>query len=258
MGLRVRTGPMVSADHVVRRPRAREPARGHRRHGRRHGVGRDRARAPGDRRLAVVRVIVDTALQPGRPAGHRAGRRPRPADAAPTGPALRHWAEPRRPARGAARGARARSARRRARHRHRRTGAVSATRAPVYVRRQIVHNAHVVADLQRQGAVFVEELDQVPDGTTVVFSAHGVAPAVRAEAARREPQRHRRDLPAGREGAHRGPPVRRPRRHRAAHRARGPRRGRGHAGRGPGPVMLVENADDAERSTLPTPTGSRS
>jgi 4-hydroxy-3-methylbut-2-enyl diphosphate reductase len=56
---------------------------------------------------------------------------------------------------------------------------------PVYVRRQIVHNAHVVADLQRQGALFVDELDQVPDGTTVVFSAHGVAPAVREEAARR-------------------------------------------------------------------------
>jgi 4-hydroxy-3-methylbut-2-enyl diphosphate reductase len=54
------------------------------------------------------------------------------------------------------------------------------------VRRQIVHNAHVVADLERQGAVFVEELDEVPDGTTVVFSAHGVAPAVREEAARRE------------------------------------------------------------------------
>jgi 4-hydroxy-3-methylbut-2-enyl diphosphate reductase len=56
---------------------------------------------------------------------------------------------------------------------------------PVYVRRQIVHNAHVVADLQRQGAVFVDELDEVPDNTAVVFSAHGVAPAVRAEAKRR-------------------------------------------------------------------------
>jgi 4-hydroxy-3-methylbut-2-en-1-yl diphosphate reductase len=56
---------------------------------------------------------------------------------------------------------------------------------PVYVRRQIVHNAHVVADLQRQGAVFVDELDEVPDGTAVVFSAHGVAPSVREEAARR-------------------------------------------------------------------------
>ena len=57
---------------------------------------------------------------------------------------------------------------------------------PIYVRRQIVHNAHVVADLQSQGAVFVDELDEVPDGTTVVFSAHGVAPAVREEAARRK------------------------------------------------------------------------
>ncbi|MGI8680234.1 MAG: 4-hydroxy-3-methylbut-2-enyl diphosphate reductase [Jatrophihabitans sp.] len=56
---------------------------------------------------------------------------------------------------------------------------------PVYVRRQIVHNAHVIADLERRGAVFVDELDQVPDGTTVVFSAHGVGRSVRAEAARR-------------------------------------------------------------------------
>jgi 4-hydroxy-3-methylbut-2-enyl diphosphate reductase len=56
---------------------------------------------------------------------------------------------------------------------------------PVYVRRQIVHNAHVVADLERRGAVFVAELDEVPDTAPVVFSAHGVAPAVRAEADRR-------------------------------------------------------------------------
>ena len=54
--------------------------------------------------------------------------------------------------------------------------------APVYVRKQIVHNEHVVADLERRGAVFVEELDEVPDGATVVFSAHGVSPAVRDEA----------------------------------------------------------------------------
>lgn len=50
---------------------------------------------------------------------------------------------------------------------------------PVYVRRQIVHNHHVVSDLEARGAVFVSELDEVPDGATVVFSAHGVAPAVR-------------------------------------------------------------------------------
>jgi len=57
--------------------------------------------------------------------------------------------------------------------------------APVYVRKQIVHNEHVVSDLQSRGAVFVEELDEVPDGATVVFSAHGVSPAVKAEAAAR-------------------------------------------------------------------------
>jgi 4-hydroxy-3-methylbut-2-en-1-yl diphosphate reductase len=56
---------------------------------------------------------------------------------------------------------------------------------PVYVRKQIVHNTHVVADLQARGAVFVDELDAVPEGATVVFSAHGVSPAVRAEAADR-------------------------------------------------------------------------
>ena len=49
---------------------------------------------------------------------------------------------------------------------------------PVYVRRQIVHNRHVVCELEERGAVFVHELDEVPDGATVVFSAHGVAPAV--------------------------------------------------------------------------------
>ncbi|WP_309112258.1 4-hydroxy-3-methylbut-2-enyl diphosphate reductase [Saccharothrix sp.] len=56
---------------------------------------------------------------------------------------------------------------------------------PIHVRKQIVHNTHVVAELEARGAVFVDELDAVPDGATVVFSAHGVSPAVRAEAARR-------------------------------------------------------------------------
>jgi 4-hydroxy-3-methylbut-2-enyl diphosphate reductase len=54
--------------------------------------------------------------------------------------------------------------------------------APVYVRKQIVHNLHVVRRLERDGAVFVEELDEVPEGATVVFSAHGVAPEVHAQA----------------------------------------------------------------------------
>ncbi|WP_370942298.1 4-hydroxy-3-methylbut-2-enyl diphosphate reductase [Amycolatopsis sp. cg5] len=56
---------------------------------------------------------------------------------------------------------------------------------PVFVRKEIVHNKHVVADLAQRGATFVDELDEVPDGATVVFSAHGVSPAVREEAARR-------------------------------------------------------------------------
>jgi 4-hydroxy-3-methylbut-2-enyl diphosphate reductase len=58
--------------------------------------------------------------------------------------------------------------------------------APVYVRKQIVHNKHVVADLESRGAVFVEEIAEVPTGATVVFSAHGVSPEVHQQAAERE------------------------------------------------------------------------
>jgi len=58
--------------------------------------------------------------------------------------------------------------------------------APVYVRKQIVHNKHVVSDLESRGAVFVEELDEVPAGATVVFSAHGVSPEVHRQADERD------------------------------------------------------------------------
>src|ERR1700694_784684 len=51
--------------------------------------------------------------------------------------------------------------------------------APVYVRKEIVHNKHVVAGLQERGAIFVEEQTEVPEGSVCVFSAHGVAPSVR-------------------------------------------------------------------------------
>lgn len=57
--------------------------------------------------------------------------------------------------------------------------------APIYVRHEVVHNRFVVEDLKHRGAVFVEELDEVPDGATVIFSAHGVSQAVRTEADRR-------------------------------------------------------------------------
>ncbi|HEU5006375.1 MAG TPA: 4-hydroxy-3-methylbut-2-enyl diphosphate reductase [Jatrophihabitantaceae bacterium] len=184
MGFRVRTGPMVSHDRVVggAEERARLAATGA------IAVDMESAeivRATVGVPTAVVRVIVDTAFSPVArlatlPAGARAllGLRE-------LGPALRRWAEllgPRtvllaEPRSFCAGVERAIDIVELALQRYSR---------PVYVRRQIVHNAHVVRDLERQGAVFVDELDQVPDGTTVVFSAHGVAPAVREEAARRE------------------------------------------------------------------------
>ncbi len=63
--------------------------------------------------------------------------------------------------------------------------AIETLGAPIYVRHEVVHNRFVVDDLKRRGAIFVEELDAVPDNATVIFSAHGVSRAVREEAERR-------------------------------------------------------------------------
>ena len=187
MGMRVRVGPIVSTDHILTSAAERD---------RLAATGalavdmesaaivraltRQRPGVP----IAVVRVVLDTTVMPVTrvatlPNGIRAlGVLRR------TGPALRRWADLAGPRRVVLAGPRAFCA-----------GveraidivelALQRYPRPVYVRRQIVHNAHVVADLERQGAVFVDELDEVPDETTVVFSAHGVAPAVREEAARR-------------------------------------------------------------------------
>jgi 4-hydroxy-3-methylbut-2-enyl diphosphate reductase len=183
MGMRVRTGPMVSCDHIVGGAEERErlAATGA------LAVDMESAsvvRAAPAVPTAVVRVIVDTAFRPVArlatiPAGIRALR-----VLHDTAPALQRWADVVGSRRVLLAGPRSFCA-----------GveraidivelALQRYPHPVYVRRQIVHNSHVVADLQQQGAVFVDELDQVPDGTTVVFSAHGVAPAVRQEAARR-------------------------------------------------------------------------
>jgi 4-hydroxy-3-methylbut-2-enyl diphosphate reductase len=57
--------------------------------------------------------------------------------------------------------------------------------APIYVRKEIVHNSYVVNDLAKKGAIFVKELDEVPEGARVIYSAHGVSPAVRADAVER-------------------------------------------------------------------------
>src|SRR5258706_12929616 len=59
--------------------------------------------------------------------------------------------------------------------------------APVYARHEIVHNRFVVERLEKIGAIFIEELDEIPDGSKVIFSAHGVAKTVPAEAQRRHP-----------------------------------------------------------------------
>ena len=63
--------------------------------------------------------------------------------------------------------------------------AIETLGAPIYVRHEVVHNRFVVDDLKQRGAIFVEDLDEVPDGATVIFSAHGVSQDVRREAARR-------------------------------------------------------------------------
>ena len=93
---------------------------------------------------------------------------------------------------------------------------------PVYVRKQIVHNIHVVRDLEARGAIFVESEAEAPPGATIVFSAHGVAPAVHTSVGRAIAQRHRRNLPARHEGARTGSAVRRRRLHRRADRPRRP------------------------------------
>jgi 4-hydroxy-3-methylbut-2-enyl diphosphate reductase len=182
-GLPVRVGPIVTTDHVVRgSERAELAATG--------AIAVDMesvalAAAAWGRPLAVVRAVSDTgSWGPASPAtivnGIRACQALRRA-----APVLEAWA--------AAAGARRVLL---AAPRSFCAGvdraietverALARFGAPVYVRKQIVHNRTVVAGLEAQGAVFVDELDEVPDNATVVFSAHGVAPAVRAEAARRK------------------------------------------------------------------------
>ena len=106
--------------------------------------------------------------------------------------------------------------------------------APIYVRKQIVHNAHVVASLEARGAVFVDELDEVPTGCDrdllgARCLARGPMPGGRAR-----PRRDRRHLPAGGEGPRRGAALRRGRLRHRARRPRGPRGGGGHLRRGAG------------------------
>jgi 4-hydroxy-3-methylbut-2-enyl diphosphate reductase len=181
-GLAVRVGPLVTSDHVVRRAeRARLAAEGA------YAVDMETgplARAAAGRPFAALRVIVDTPASPlASPATLRHGVAAR-RTLGRIGPFLARWAAaagPRRVLLAAPRSFCAGVER-----------AVEIVEQalerygpPVYVRKQIVHNVHVVADLSRRGAVFVDELDHVPAGAVAVFSAHGVSPQVRQEATRR-------------------------------------------------------------------------
>jgi 4-hydroxy-3-methylbut-2-enyl diphosphate reductase len=181
-GLRVRVGRVVTVDHLVRgAERERLAATG--------ALVADMesavlARAAAGRPLAVVRAVSDTPdrplVSPGVLGGGLAALRSLRA----AGPALARWA--------------AAVAERQVLLAGPRSFCAGVERAieiveraldqkgpPVYVRKQIVHNSHVVAGLEERGAIFVDELSEVPDGASVVFSAHGVSPAVRDEADRR-------------------------------------------------------------------------
>ena len=181
-GLRVRVGRVVTVDHLVRgTERERLAATG--------ALVADMesavlARAADGRPLAVVRAVSDTPERPLASPGALGGGLAALRSLRAAAPALARWAAavgqrqvllagPRSFCAGVERAIEIVER------------ALDQQGPPVYVRKQIVHNSHVVAGLEERGAVFVDELSEVPDGACVVFSAHGVSPAVRAEADRR-------------------------------------------------------------------------
>ncbi|WUJ70428.1 4-hydroxy-3-methylbut-2-enyl diphosphate reductase [Kribbella soli] len=178
LGMTVHLGPMVTTDHVVdsSEERARLAATG--------AIAVDTESgllAGDDGQTVVVRVVVDTPALPLRRVGMPARGVRALARLRRTAPAIDAWAKavgkrelllaaPRSFCAGVERAIETVER------------ALERFGAPVYVRRQIVHNRHVVNELERRGAVFVEELDAVPEGSLVVLAAHGVAPAVRRQA----------------------------------------------------------------------------
>jgi len=182
-GLRVHIGPIVSSSGLVFGERRRELADAGA-----LAVDMESAWLAGDvpqRMLTTLRVVLDTPhYEPRHPAraavaARRAFRALREASsllegwAAALGPRELVLAAPRASCAGVTRAIEIVER------------ALAQRGAPVYVRRQIVHNAHVVSELERRGAIFVTEVDEVPPGETVIFSAHGVSPAVREHAAER-------------------------------------------------------------------------
>ncbi|HSK15016.1 MAG TPA: 4-hydroxy-3-methylbut-2-enyl diphosphate reductase [Gaiellaceae bacterium] len=123
--------------------------------------------------------------------------------------------------------------------------------APVYVRKEIVHNSHVVRDLEARGAVFVDEVDEIPAGATVVFSAHGVAPSVHAAARARRLEAIDATCPLVSK-------VHAEARRYAAHGAtillighEGHEEVEGTIGEAPDAIVVVQSVEEAERLELP-------
>jgi 4-hydroxy-3-methylbut-2-en-1-yl diphosphate reductase len=182
-GIRVRSGPIVSTDHVVARQERKRLAEA-------GAVAVDMesawlAAGAGGRPLAVVRAVVDRpGRELGRPVATTLGGLKAYRSLRRAGPTLERWAAAVAPRLVLLAGPRSFCA-----------GVERAIEiveraldrygAPVYVRKQIVHNVHVVRDLERRGAVFVENVEEVPAGSIVVFSAHGVSPEVREQAGSR-------------------------------------------------------------------------
>ena len=260
MGLRVRVGPIVSTDHLVNSVRERdrlaatgalavdmESA----------AIARAATKQLSGTPIAVVRVIVDTVANPVNrlatvPAGHQgaagpAAHRAGTASGGPISPGRVGSCWPRRGRSAPASSGPSTSS----------SWRCSATRARCTCAARSCTTQHVVADLERQGAVFVDELDDVPDDTTVVFSAHGVAPAVRDEAARRELNVIDATCPLvgkvhaeARRFAGRGDTVLL-----VGH--AGHDETEGTLGEVPGQIHLVENAGEAERIAVADPEQGR-
>src|SRR5688572_12721063 len=123
--------------------------------------------------------------------------------------------------------------------------------APVYVRKQIVHNKHVVNDLAARGAIFVEELDEVPEGATVVFSAHGVSPAVHAQAADRNLKTIDATCPLVTKVHHEAKRFAREGKHILLIGHAGHEEVEGTAGEAPESITLVEHPDDVDGLEFP-------
>jgi 4-hydroxy-3-methylbut-2-enyl diphosphate reductase len=251
LGLRVHVGPILTVESAVRRQehRAELAETG--------AIAIDMESAAfldlvGDRPRAVLRVIVDGPDRPlvhprtitGGVVARRALRR--------AAPALQTWADACSPRKVLLAGPRSFCA-----GVERAIAIVEAALErygePVYVRKQIVHNIHVVRDLEQRGAIFVDEVDEVPDGATLVFSAHGVSPQVRAEAGARGLQVIDATCPLvskvhaeARRFAARGETI-------ALIGHRGHEEVEGTTGEAPEAVRLVESAEDVETLEVEDP-----